>query len=162
IPADKPRVSRYDEMIDRNEAWTREILERAADDRRSRSPVEKQVGDDYASCLDQEAIDRRELSPLAEDFAAIDAAVRSANWTAIFARLAGQNVNAPFTVYADQDIRSPDEMMFWLNTGGLGLRDRDDYLRDDEHSRALRSAYRSHLRRVLALLGEPDERAQGD
>jgi endothelin-converting enzyme/putative endopeptidase len=162
IPADKPRVSRYDEMIDRNEAWTREILERAADDRRARSPVEKQVGDDYASCLDQEAIDGRGRSPLAEDFAAIDAALRSANWTAIFARFAGQNVNAPFTVYADQDIRSPDEMMFWLNTGGLGLRDRDDYLRDDEHSRALRSAYRSHLRRVLTLLGESDERAQAD
>ncbi|HEX4827931.1 MAG TPA: M13 family metallopeptidase, partial [Xanthobacteraceae bacterium] len=120
------------------------------------------VGDDYASCLDQEAIDRRGLSPLAEDFAAIDALVDSANWTTIFARFAGQNVNAPFTVYADQDIRSPDEMMFWLNTGGLGLRDRDDYLRDDEHSRALRTAYRSHLRRVFTLLGESDEAAQAD
>src|SRR5262249_31355663 len=110
IPADKPRVSRYDEMIDRNEAWTREILERAAEDGHARSPVEKQVGDDYASCLDQEAIDALGLSPLAEDFAAIDAAVRSADWTAIFARFARQNVNAPFTVYADQDIRSPNEM----------------------------------------------------
>src|SRR5215831_1217031 len=86
IPADKPRVSRYDEMIDRNEAWTREILEGAADDRHARSPVEKQVGDDYASCLDQQAVDGRGLSPLTEEFAAIDAAVGSANWTAIFAR----------------------------------------------------------------------------
>ena len=162
IPADKPRVSRYDEMIDRNEAWTRQILERAADDRHTRSPVEKQVGDDYASCLDQQTIDGRGLSPLAEDFAAIDAAVRSANWTTIFARFAAQDVNAPFTVYTSADIRSPDEMMLRLDTGGLGLRDRDDYLRDDEHSRALRTAYRSHLRRVFSLLGDSEELAEAE
>ncbi len=162
IPADKPRVSRYDEMIDRNEAWTRVLLERAADARRSRSTLEKQVGDDYASCLDQQGIDGRGLSPLDEDFAAIDAAVRQADWTTIFARFAGQNVKAPFTVYADQDIRSPDEMMLQLNAGGLGMYDRDDYLREDEPSRALRTAYRSHLRRLFTLLGESDERAQAD
>ena len=162
IPLDKPRVSRYDEMVDRNEAWTQAILERAAAQSGAQSALEQKVGDAYASCLDQETIDRRGLSVLAADFAAIETAVHARDWTAIFARFAGQGLNAPFTVYADQDVRSPDEMMLQLDVGGMGLRDRDDYLRDDEHTRSLRTAYGSHLRRVFMLLGESEQRAQAD
>ena len=162
IPPDKSRVSRYDEMIDRNEAWTQAILERAAASGGDQSTLEKKIGDAYASCLDQRTIDLRGLSVLATDFAAIETAVQAGDWTAIFARFAALGVNAPFTVYPDQDIRSPDEMMLQLDVGGMGLRDRDDYLRDDEYTRSLRTAYRFHLRRVFALLGESAEQAQTD
>jgi len=158
IPPDKPRVSRYDEMVDRNESWTQAILERAAAQGGAQSAREQKVGDAYASCLDQKTIDQRGLSVLAADFAAIETAIHARDWTVIFARFAGQGVNAPLTVYADQDVRSPDEMMLQLDVGGMGLRDRDDYLRDDEHTRSLRTAYGSHLRRVFMLLGEAASR----
>src|SRR6266851_1433092 len=46
IPPEKARISRYDEMVDRNESWTHELLEAAADEQRTRSPLEHQVGYD--------------------------------------------------------------------------------------------------------------------
>src|SRR5262249_21834354 len=142
IPAEKARVSRYDEMIDRNVAWTRELLERAADVRASRSAIGQQVGDDYSSCLDENAIDARGLGPLHEELQVIDRALQAANWAEAFAYLQGEDVPAPFELYVAPDFHSPDQVLLQLDLGGLGLRDRDEYLRDDQHSRELRTAYR--------------------
>jgi endothelin-converting enzyme/putative endopeptidase len=154
IPAEKARVSRYDEMIDRNVAWTRELLERAADARANRSAVEQQVGDDYASCLNENAIDARGLGPLREELQVIDRALQATNWAEAFAYLQGEDVPAPFELYVAPDFHSPDQVLLQLDLGGLGLRDRDEYLRDDPHSRQLLAAYQAHLQRVFTLLGD--------
>jgi len=162
IPPEKDRISRYDEMVDRNESWTHELLQAAADDQRMRSPLEQQVGDDYAACLDQKAIDARGLAPLEKDIAALDGNLRTGDWATILARLNAEGVNAPFNTYVDADIRSPARTLLQIDTGGIGLSDRDGYLREDERSKALRNAYRLYLRRVFNLLGEPSEKADRD
>lgn len=154
IPSDKSRVSRYDEMVERNETWTRDLLEKAAQARATRSPVEQQIGDDYASCMDQTAIDGRGTAPLRDDFETIDRALLANDWTLLLAHLHTQGVNAPLALYVDLDHRSPDQMQLQLDAAGIGLRDRDDYLRDDQHSRRLLAAYEAYLGRVFRFLGE--------
>jgi len=162
IPSDKSRVSRYDEMIERNETWTRELLEKAAEARATRSEVERQIGDDYVSCMEQTAIDGRGTAPLRDDFEAIDRALLANDWTLILAHLHAQDVNAPLALYVDLDHRSPEQMQLQLDAAGLGLRDRDDYLREDQHSRRLLAAYEAYLGRVFRLLGEAAGSADAD
>src|SRR6266852_9327204 len=74
IPPDKFRISRYNEMIDRNEAWTRELIENASSESRVRTLLERQVGDEYASCLDQAGIDARGQGSQRQDIDGIDRA----------------------------------------------------------------------------------------
>src|SRR5258708_34257505 len=83
-----------------------------------------------------------------------DRALDAGDWTELFARLHAQDVLAPFSSYALEDIRSPDRMLIQIDVGGMGLRSRDDYLREDEQSKALRTAYQLYLRRLFALGGE--------
>ncbi len=160
IPPDKFRISRYNEMIDRNEAWTRELIENASSESRVRTLLERQVGDEYASCLDQAGIDARGQGSQRQDIDGIDRALDAGDWTELFARLHAQDVPAPFSSYALEDIRSPDRMLIQIDVGGMGLRSRDDYFREDEHSKTLRTAYQLYLQRLFALGGESASTAE--
>jgi endothelin-converting enzyme/putative endopeptidase len=160
IPPDKSRISRYNEMVDRNEAWTRELLENAANESLVRTPLERQVGDDYASCLDEAAIDARGQGPLREEVEGIDRALATGDWTELFARLHAQDVPSPFSIYALEDIYSPDRMLLQIDVGGMGLGSPGDYLLDDDHSNALRAAYVLYLQRLLGLTGERTSTAE--
>ena len=162
IPPDAAHESRYDEMEDRDEAWSRELLVAAAVPREGRSRVEQQVGDAYASCLDQRAIDARGAAPLHELLAPMERAVDAGDWAHAFAAVNGDQVAIPLDFFVDQQPSDPDREVPWLDQGHLGLGGRDAYLADDAHARALRDAYLVLLARVFTLLGEPAEEARRD
>ena len=69
---------------------------------------------------------------------------------------------SPFSGYAFADDKAPDDniMKFWL--GGLGLPDRDYYLKDDESSAGLREAYRAMLTAVFSAAGDADPTVRAD
>src|SRR5207249_10923435 len=64
IPPDQSRWGRFDELAERNRQILRDILEKAAVENASRAPIEQQIGDYYAACMDVAAIDKKGLSPL--------------------------------------------------------------------------------------------------
>ena len=69
VPADKARWGRFDELREVN-LWTlSDILEAASKPSPTRTPLEAQVGDFYASCMDQATIDAAGLAPIAGDLA---------------------------------------------------------------------------------------------
>jgi len=162
IPADQTRWGRFNELAERNREDLRAILEAAKAPAAGRSKVEAKAGDFYAACMDEAGIEARGLSPLEPVLARV-AAIDSRK---AFFRLLGQHealaLPALFRFGAAPDMHDSRQTIASLGQGGLGLPDRDDYLKDDAKSTEKRAKYLEHVARMLELGGSPAPKAASD
>ncbi len=157
VPADRSGWGRFDELQEHNNDVLHRILETAA---AGRDPESKKIGDYYASCMDETAIDAKgagPLDPLLEKIAALS----SVNDLApLVAELHTVGVNVFFQFGSQADFKDASVEMAIADQGGLGLPDRDYYFRDDPKSVDLRTQYVDHVGRMSALLGAAPDRAK--
>ncbi len=155
MPADRSHIGAFETLADDTTAQLRTLIEQAAAD--GRDPVARQIGDFYASFMDEQTLEALGLRPLAEALARIDAVADRSALAALFARLMRLGVDMPLGLYIGQDARDSTRYVPTLHQGGLGLPDRDFYLqREDAKFAQVRAAYEAHLARLLALAGERD------
>ncbi|HEX4046611.1 MAG TPA: M13 family metallopeptidase [Elusimicrobiota bacterium] len=153
IPADQSRWGRFNELAERNKAVLRDILEKAAAGPKA-DPVDKRLGDFYGACMDAAAADKKGDEPLQPDFKAIDALSSSAQLPALLAHLHAEGVNAGFSFDSDQDYKDASKVIGEFDQAGLGLPDRDYYLKTDAKSALIRKQYVWHVAKVFGLLGD--------
>ena len=108
----------------------------------------------YASGMDEAAIAKAGLAPLAPLFAAIEAVKTPDDLPGAFAALHRSGIQAGFAFTVRQDAKDSRRYLAEIRQAGLGLPDRDYYFRDDERSTAQRNAYQEHLVKTFALAGE--------
>ncbi len=158
IPAEKSRWSRRGVGREANRRNVRALVQEIASktDWPAGSP-EQLVGDHYAACMDEPAIDAAGLSPIAPLLADIDAVRTPADVQRVIRRLHDIGIAAPFGETAAYDNDDPTSFLLNIVAGGLGLPDRDAYLKTDPSSVELRGKYRQHVARVLALGGMPEQ-----
>ena len=154
LPGDQSRWSRFNELIERNQTILREILEEAGERRRGRSAIDQQIGDYYASCMDEADIDERGLEPLKPELDRIAGASTKKDLAAVASRLHQVGVGTMFRFGSDADFKNASMMIADVDQGGLGLPDRDYYLKTDEKSVKLREKYQQHVQAMFRLLGE--------
>jgi endothelin-converting enzyme/putative endopeptidase len=158
IPPEQSRWGRFDQLQERNREILREILEEDAKPSPQRDAVAQKIGDFYAACMDEKAIDARGLAPLEPELARIRALKQKSNLPAELARLHRLGVPALFDFSSGQDFQDATSVIAQADQGGLGLPDRDYYLKDDPKSVELRQKYVSHVQKMFELAGEnPDE-----
>jgi putative endopeptidase len=145
-----------------NDEILREILEQAARKRGAPGSLEQKLGDFYASCMDTKQIDAEGLEPLAPELARIQHVGNPAELQAEIARLQSLGVNALFEFGSAQDYKNSSQEIGDASQGGLGLPDRDYYLRTDAKSKQLLGDYTAHVRRMLELAGDPAARAAAE
>jgi len=163
IPADRSRYGSFDALSDRNRDVVKKILDEtsARADWPKGSPEQK-VSDFYATGMDAAAREKAGAAPLAPTFSTI-AKLKGANdLPAVLAELQLSGVNAAFGFRVAQDARNSTRYIGVLNQGGLGLPDRDYYLKDDAKSRDLRESYREHVAKLLALVGDAPDAAKAE
>ena len=166
IPADQARWSVYGKAQDENAQYLWGILEEAAKAEAGRSPQRQKIGDYFASCMDEAAVEKLGVSPLRRDLESI-AALRDKQglprWLAsAHLRDGGGTQPALFGFGADQDPGNSDQVVAWVSAGGLGLPDRDYYSKTDARSVAIRKRYVAHVAAMLGLVGESKDRAAKD
>ncbi len=154
VPADYSRWGRFEELAERNQKILREILESSAA-ASSRSPVEQKIGDYYASCMDEPAIEKLSLAPLKPELDRIEALKNVRDLAPLVARLHRLGTRALFGFSATPDLKNSTQMIAVTSQGGLGLPDRDYYLNQDPRSVELRGKYVAHMRRMIQLAGSP-------
>jgi putative endopeptidase len=162
LPDDKSRWGRYDEMAERNREKLRTLLEAAASGSPSRSPLDSQVGDYYAACIDEAAADRKGTSPLAPYLDRIDRLQTRDDLMTTIAALHHDGISALFEFSSQPDLRNASMVIAAVDQGGLGLPDRDYYLKTDPKNVERRAKYVEHVQRMLALTGRPATRVQDD
>ena len=154
IPPDRGRWTRFDVLTELNLEKLRAILETAA---AGSDPATRKIGDFYASCMDEAGIEAKGLAPLSPELARIDALTGADGLPVLLARQHQNGARAFFALRSTEDNADATKVIAELDQGGLGLPDRDYYLRDDASSLELRNAYRRHVANMLRLLGEPTE-----
>jgi putative endopeptidase len=160
IPPDQTSWSVYGKLQDENRQVLRGILERAAQPSPDRTPVEQKIGDDYAACMDEKAVDAAGLRPLEDQLARIAAMKNKQDMVAILAAMVDDNMLFDFG--SQQDFSDSNQVIAATDQGGLGLPDRDYYLKDDAKSADLRKAYAAHVEKVFELLGDKPEVAAAE
>ena len=158
IPPDRSRWGRFDELQDHNNEILRKVLDAAA---ASPSGDNQKIGDYYASCMDESAINAKGVAPLAPLFSKIDAVKSAADLAPVVAALHTLQVNVLFGFGSEADFKDASLQMAIADQGGMGLPERDYYLRTDDKSAALRTQYVAHVGKMLALAGAPPDQAAG-
>ncbi|MBV9435097.1 MAG: M13 family metallopeptidase [Acidobacteria bacterium] len=162
IPPDQGRWGRFSELAERNRLVAKQILEQASANDPKRDSVHQKIGDYYQACMDEDAVNRKGLKPLQPELDRIDAVKNRDDLITEIAHLQGIGVRAPFYFFPNSDLHNADMVIANVDQGGLGLQDRDDYLKDDDKSKEKREKYLTHVSNILKLAGDtqPDEDAK--
>jgi putative endopeptidase len=153
IPADKSTYGSFNAIDDALQLQLRGIVEAPpAPD----ADVEKRkIADLYASFMDETRLETVGAAPLRAEFAAIDAVKDADHIPELMGHLASLGVALPFNLGISVDSRDSTQYAVYLSQGGLGLPDRDYYLKDDAKLKDARVKYLAHVEKMLAMAGEP-------
>jgi endothelin-converting enzyme/putative endopeptidase len=166
IPSDQSRWGRFDQLRENNLAIEREILEKAAKPGANRTAVEQKIGDYYAACMGEPAIEAKGIQPIAPLLKEIDAitsnVASNGDLAKLMVHLHNAGVNALFNFYARPDEKDASQEIASVDQGGLGLPDRDYYLKTDAKSVELRQQYEEHIRAMLGLLAKAEGASDAD
>ncbi len=154
IPASMTRWSRRWQAGEASKDKLRGILEAAAADK-SAAPgsIDQIIGDYYGACMDESRVNARGIEPLKPWFAKIDAASNTAAIQQVMVELHDVIVNAPFAFGSQQDPHKPSWVLADVGASGLGLPDRDYYLKDEPRFKENREKYVEHITTMLKLAG---------
>ena len=155
IPPDQSTWDTYSKMQDENLARLRNILEAASAQGPQRNSVDQKIGDYYASCTDEKAIDAKGAAPLKPSLEQIARIKTKAELADVAASMIDDNVL--FRFESIQDFRDANQVIANADQGGLGLPDRDYYTKDDAKSVELRNQYLAHVQKMFELLGDKPE-----
>jgi putative endopeptidase len=155
LPADRPALYIFTILQDRNREKLRDILEEAAKDTgAAKDSVRGKVGAFYRSGMDEKTVEAAGVKPLRKEFDRIAAIRNREDLLPALARLHTDRTGAGFRFHSSPDEKNSSRVIAELYQGGLGLPDRDYYLKDDAKSKSIRAAYRDHVRQMFQLLGE--------
>lgn len=152
LPADRSRYSRLNELADRNARIVRDILEHAAFTTSRPTPDEQKIGDAYAACMDQKAIEARRAAPVEPLLREIDAVRNREQLIRLAARFSHDGFPSFLTLGSAPDVHDSSVFNAVLGQGAMGLPDRDLFLKDDERSTMLRREYQAHVQRMFEIL----------
>ncbi|MDX2298346.1 MAG: M13 family metallopeptidase [Xanthomonadaceae bacterium] len=162
IPADQARWSVYGKLYQDNQRFLWGILDGLAKNTAERSPAQQQIGDYFAACMDESAVETLGAAPLKPYLDRITAIASKAELPALLATLqqssGGRGLYFDFA--AEQDFADSSQVIAFADAGGLGLPDRDYYTKGDEKSKTLRTQYLAHVARMFELLGDAPKAAQ--
>jgi putative endopeptidase len=160
LPGDASRWGRFDALQDRNRMLLKDVLEAAAVDRPGRSAMDQKIGDFYAACMDEKNLDARGLEAIERDLNRIAVLQDRKDLTDLVVYMFRAGSWPFFRFGSEQDAKNSAQVIAVMDQGGLGLPDRDYYLKTDEKSVELRNQYLAHVQTMFGLLGSPAAEAQ--
>ncbi|HEU0037210.1 MAG TPA: M13 family metallopeptidase [Kofleriaceae bacterium] len=160
IPADKPVAMRsFVSIEDRNLEYLHGVLDKIR--AKPADAVEKQLAAYYGSCMDEAAIEKAGIKPIAPMRAWIDQVKDAKSLSQTIAKFhAAGGYNFLFSMSPTQDSANAKNVIAGIDQGGLGLPDRDYYLKDDDQSKGLKAAYEGYVASMLVEMGRKPEVAK--
>ena len=169
VPPEYSRWGSFNELIEKNNDALHQIAEKAANETAQSSGESKpqqrgetdlqRVGDFYASGMSDEEIAKAGTQPLQDELKRIAEMKTKDDLVREIGHLHSIGVGALFGFTSGQDDKNSVMVIAQAQQGGLGLPDRDYYLKEDEASKKLRAAYVDHLAKMFTLLGDSADAA---
>jgi putative endopeptidase len=162
IPADQPGVDQFYALYNVNTQSLNGILKKAEAGGADRSPDEQKIGDYYKACMDTDAIEAKGLAPLQPLLDEIDAITSRDQLPALAGKLQRIGVNVFFGYGEQQDFKDATKQIAVVIQGGLGLPEKDYYLRTEPKDVETRQQYVAHVTKMLTLAGSSPQQALKD
>ena len=162
IPADQPRWSVYGKLGQDNQRYLWGILDELAAKKQDRNVRQQKIGDYFAACMDEGAVEKLGAKPLAPMLGQINAMKTKRELPALLATLQLNTADAGFFFGfgSNQDFADSNKVIAFATAGGLSLPDRDYYLKPEEKSKEIREKFVAHVARMFELLGDNAEAAK--
>ncbi len=161
MPADKARFGRFDELREYNLYLLNSILEDASKPGKH-TANEKKVGDFYAACMDEKAIDAKGTQPIEPWLKKVAAITAKQQVLDLVAEMQANGLRPIFSFGMGPDLHNSTINIPHVDQGGLTLADRDYYLKQDAKMVEVRTKYIDHIQKMLVLAGESKEQAEQD
>jgi predicted metalloendopeptidase len=161
IPADKSSWGSFAKLHEDIQPQLRAVIEKAAASKDKAAGTDAQrIGDLYASFMDEARLEQLGLTPLRAELDKIAAIKDKSELPALFAHLGRLGVNLPYDFSIHQDAKDSTKYVADISQGGLGMPDRDYYLKlDDAKLAETRAKYQAHVEKMLALAGDKNPAA---
>jgi putative endopeptidase len=159
IPPDQSQWVSFVELHERNIDVEHSILEKAATGGASRDAVEQKIGDLYGSCMDEKAVDAKGIAPLKPELDRVAAVRDKAGLIDELAHLYLVGGTSLFSFYASSDLHNADQVIAYIDQGGLTLPDRDYYIKDDQKMKDMRQHLVDYVTQSLMLAGQTPQQA---
>jgi len=154
IPADKARYGSFTMLRDLSDERVRSIIEELSNKPQKAGTTEQKIADFYKSYTDTAHIDKAGLTPLKPLLASIDAIKTKKDLAAWLGKTQGA-FNTPVLLGVQGDFKDPTTNGLLTWQGGLGMPDRDYYLKaDDERLSKAHAAYSAYLTQLATLAGD--------
>src|SRR5262249_24031756 len=155
IPPDKPAYSLRLAMTDLTEQRLRKMMELlGAKPNDNPSTLEEKVGAFYRSFVDEARVEQLGAKPIESDLNALKDAKTRDDFAALMGRTTSDFEFSLFNPIIEVDLKDPKKYTFYLTQAGIGLPDRDYYLKPEFV--AQKTAYQNYVATILKLLNWPD------
>jgi putative endopeptidase len=159
IPADQPEWMSFVDLDERNKLVLKDILEKASVEEASRNAIDQKIGDYYSACMDEKSADAKGLDPLKPELDRIAGAQDETALIDVIARVHLIGPNPLFNFYSSPDLHNADQVIAYIDQGGLTLPDRDYYIKDDAKMVEMRKHLVEYATQVFVLSGQTSEQA---
>ena len=161
IPDDKTRYGAFDELIEKNREKLKSLINDAMNDKNAPKGSNKQkIGDFYASGMDSVKRNEEGIKELQPYFDKISQLSTKEDVIKMAAELQAYGITPFFYIYASPDEKNSSMVIANMWQAGLGLPNRDYYVKKDERSETIRKDYLQHIQNIYKLLGKTDEEAK--
>jgi len=159
IPSDRSTWGPFNELAELSRTRVQTILkEVSAHPTATPTTIEDKLGTFYASFMDEDAVEKLGVTPLAGDLAAIHAVSDAGSFAALVGTAQRNFQFTPFSLMIQPDAKDPSVYAINLDQGGLGLPDRDYYSKPS--FAAKKTAYQAYIAQMLGLIGWADAAKQ--
>jgi putative endopeptidase len=162
IPADQTGVDQFYALYNVNTQNLRAILEKASTSGAGRSPDAQKIGDYYAACMNTDLVQQKGLAPVQPLLDEIDVLQSKTQLAALIGKLQRIGIDIFFGYGEQQDFKDASKQIATIGQGGLGLPERDYYLRTGAKDETIRMQYLAHVTRMLTLAGSSPQQALKD
>jgi putative endopeptidase len=159
IPADQSAWVSFVELDERNLVTLREILEKTSVNDPGRSPIDQKIGDFYSSCMDGNSVDAKGLDSLKPELDRISTVSDKATLIDAVAQVHLEGPNPLFNFYSNSDLHNADQVIAYIDQGGLSLPDRDYYIKDDARMTEMRKHLVEEVTQMFTLAGQSPTQA---
>src|SRR5437868_2733330 len=156
IPADASSYGSFLKLRDDAAAAVRGILDDAVASKAAHGTLKQKIGDFYASYMDEARIESLGLKPLEPKLAEIAQISSTKDLSAAFAKLGKYGARSPFRMGVAQDPKNSSVYAVQGGQAGLGLADREYYLREDGKFPSIRKSYTDYITKIMTLANQPD------
>jgi len=162
IPDEKSRFGSFDQLADAGEVQVKNLISEIATKKHDAGTVAQKIADFYNTGMDTTKIESEGITPVQPLLDQINAIQNKSDVMKVVADFQTKGISPMFSLTSDADQKNSEKMVVYLLQGGLGMPDRDYYMKDDDRSKEIQAAYQVFLQKMFVLSGTDEATAKND